>query len=871
MGDSDTIAITVNAVNDAPVIAAPASQTMDEDTTLVFSTANGNAISLSDVDAGNAQLLVSLAFTNGAITFATTGGLTFLPGGTSSYMFTGTAAAINAALDGMTFTPASNYNGTASIQISVSDQANAGSGGAKTDGADVPVVVRAVNDGPFNVVPPSPITSEDQNIVFSSANGNQISISDIDAASGQMKVTLTASHGLLTLGSTSNIAFLSGDGSADAAMTIVGTLSDINAALDGLTFAPNHDYDGPATIQVSVDDQANTGIGGAKSDADTLTITVLPVDDAAVVGTSPSQLTYTENAGDVVVDSALTLGDVDNATLQGATVQIRGYVAGQDTLNMANQNGITATWNPITGTLTLSGTASVGDYQAALRSVTYLNTSDNPATTPRTIRFTTSDGALTSAPADRTINIDAVNDAPSIMLPGGLVTSEDQTTSTLLNAYFSDPDDALSSLTLSIVGNSNPALFSSLGIDQGKQSLDYRGAPDASGSADITIRVTDSGGTYAEATVHIVINPVNDPPVIVISGGTVDYPGDHNPMVIDGALHLGDVDNGTLSSATVSIAHYVPGEDLLSFTDQNGITGSFDAATGQLTLSGTASIADYEQALHSVTYTNTSDRPDTTPRDIRITVSDGQNSSATGTRQILIPGLANEPPAPLPPPTVPPVDPVVSPIEIDPVGPPMPDAQAFPPPPPLPISHSYAPPPAPPVPAPFVPGPIATIEPIVIPVPPVPAPIEPTIPDPVVIAPADPVAIVPPDPVAPLETSPIAPAPELVHVAVDNTQLWRQLDALARDLGPQNARPHATAGAVAGLTTTLLSVGYVIWCIRGGSLIATLLTTLPLWRWLDPLPVLDNHERKKDKKRRRKKDKNEKRDEEEENIRTLME
>ena len=40
-------------------------------------------------------------------------------------------------------------------------------------------------------------------------------------------------------------------------------------------------------------------------------------------------------------------------------------------------------------------------------------------------------------------------------------------------------------------------------------------------------------------------------------------------------------------------------------------------------------------------------------------------------------------------------------------------------------------------------------------------------------------------------------------------------------------------------TTTLLSVGYVIWCLRGGSMVATLLTTLPLWRWLDPLPVLD--------------------------------
>ena len=47
---------------------------------------------------------------------------------------------------------------------------------------------------------------------------------------------------------------------------------------------------------------------------------------------------------------------------------------------------------------------------------------------------------------------------------------------------------------------------------------------------------------------------------------------------------------------------------------------------------------------------------------------------------------------------------------------------------------------------------------------------------------------------------------------------------------------HVVDGAqqafVAGMSTTLLSVGYVIWCLRGGSLVATLLTTLPLWRWL---------------------------------------
>jgi len=73
-----------------------------------------------------------------------------------------------------------------------------------------------------------------------------------------------------------------------------------------------------------------------------------------------------------------------------------------------------------------------------------------------------------------------------------------------------------------------------------------------------------------------------------------------------------------------------------------------------------------------------------------------------------------------------------------------------------------------------------------------------------------------------------------------------------------------SVGSVAGMSTTLLSVGYVIWCLRGGSLVATLLTTLPLWKWLDPLPVLDHYD--EEGKRRQGQA-----DEDEERLRSMME
>ena len=69
--------------------------------------------------------------------------------------------------------------------------------------------------------------------------------------------------------------------------------------------------------------------------------------------------------------------------------------------------------------------------------------------------------------------------------------------------------------------------------------------------------------------------------------------------------------------ATVHITSgYASGEDLLEFTDANGITGSFNASNGKLTLTGSASVADYQSALRSVTYRNTSDNPSTANRTV---------------------------------------------------------------------------------------------------------------------------------------------------------------------------------------------------------------------------------------------------------------
>ena len=104
--------------------------------------------------------------------------------------------------------------------------------------------------------------------------------------------------------------------------------------------------------------------------------------------------------------------------LVGATVTISGnYANGQDVLSFTNTANISGSFNAVTGTLTLTGTDTVANYQAALRTVMYFNASENPSSLPRTVTWVVDDGSginNLSAPVTSTINVISVNDAPQL-------------------------------------------------------------------------------------------------------------------------------------------------------------------------------------------------------------------------------------------------------------------------------------------------------------------------------------------------------------------------------------------------------------------------------------------------------------------------
>lgn len=116
---------------------------------------------------------------------------------------------------------------------------------------------------------------------------------------------------------------------------------------------------------------------------------------------------------------------------------------------------------------------------------------------------------------------------------------------------------------------------------------------------------------------------------IATTAGTTAYAAPGAGVVVDPSLTVQSAD--PLDRATVSITSgYASGQDVLSFTPQSGITGSFDPTTGVLSLAGAGTAATYQAALRSVTFANASGAPTAGLRQITFAHGSGLLYSGTG-------------------------------------------------------------------------------------------------------------------------------------------------------------------------------------------------------------------------------------------------
>src|SRR5690606_22530223 len=126
----------------------------------------------------------------------------------------------------------------------------------------------------------------------------------------------------------------------------------------------------------------------------------------------------------------------------------------------------------------------------------------------------------------------------------------------------------------------------------------------------------------------ITIAPVNDPPVIVSLEATIlTVNAGEGPVQISTEFEVKDVDNELLTGAEIGFRrqNFVAGDDLLMFEDTPKITGSYDPESGILTLTGTATVAEYNAAIRSIRYDNVSSvfSSEEVIKTISYTVSDG--------------------------------------------------------------------------------------------------------------------------------------------------------------------------------------------------------------------------------------------------------
>ena len=142
------------------------------------------------------------------------------------------------------------------------------------------------------------------------------------------------------------------------------------------------------------------------------------------------------------------------------------------------------------------------------------------------------------------------------------------------------------------------------------------------------------------------VAPVNDAPVVTAPGAVntfIEGAGlaTGTPVFVDTAFTVADTDNDNMASATVSITAGLQTGDVLSFTPQFGITDT-NAAPEILALSGSATKAQWETVLRSITFATSTQDP-TTSRTISIQISDGTSNSNTATKNVTITPVNDEP------------------------------------------------------------------------------------------------------------------------------------------------------------------------------------------------------------------------------------
>ncbi|RAI88307.1 MBG domain-containing protein [Algoriphagus yeomjeoni] len=301
---------------------------------------------------------------------------------------------------------------------------------------------------PVATPPTAPVVTEDDVNV---ALADDIQVTDADG--DDQTLTFTITGGTVTLG-TAGITF-AGSGNGSASFTAAGTLAALNTALDAATFTPTPDLFGTNAGGISfVSDD-----GTATSDPASVTFDITGVNDAPVFDGN-RVISYTEGGTAAKFNEGgnIVLSDVEGDNIIEAKITFNDKITG-DVLSVEAPSPYSVTQEG--DVITLSGTGSVAQMIAALESIEYSHTGNDPTVggtdNSRNISILVKDASsLSSNSLVVQVSLTGINDDPTMSdLPSDISVVENTASNIDLSAAtFGDVDSGSGIVRLSFLVSS---------------------------------------------------------------------------------------------------------------------------------------------------------------------------------------------------------------------------------------------------------------------------------------------------------------------------------------------------------------------------------------------------------------------------------
>ncbi|WP_460825297.1 DUF4347 domain-containing protein, partial [Massilia solisilvae] len=663
--------------NGAAVTLAPNATFSDFDTRN-FSGGKLEVTISGNPESGKDQLSLSasgVSLVGGAVSVnGTQVGTATFAGNVLTVNFTGsnvTADQVNAVVRAVNFSNTSDAPSTLNrtVQFKITDP---DSNASDPTVAAVTVLVQAVNDAPAvsgaatslnrtvtsgaSYAVGSATTSD--GLILGRGVNSGISVSDVDAASGTVRVTLSVDLGILELynagtrvATATTIDNVTFSGSRTGTLVLTGTLANINAILTGtntsdtkVLYQPGLSEVGTAKLTLAVNDQGNTGYGGPLSASATVgTITISApaptgtligtvIEDNAVTsgnlsasGTLSQTITGSNWLGNTLGSSALGTLTASGATwtytVNNSAAEVQALVAGQsieESFQVATAGGNVFVRVTIKGTNdapTLTATNGASGY-----------TEKGSATTLFSSATATLGGSGASAESGQsitsiTLDVSNVFDGDQIVIDGTTLYLDHSSSGTLTaSGYRVNVTLSGSTATLTVdTAQASPSSIQSLVTGLAYQSSSNNPTNYGNNaSRTFTLRsMQDSGGTALGGSDTAAINwsrtvtltAVNDAPVVNVAPITVNQ----NTSIVLSSAYLLANDPDTKSDGLTYRITSDPTKGVVKF---NGTV-----------VTGAVTFTQQDLDAGSVTYTANPSGSATSDA-FSVTVSDGTNTTA---------------------------------------------------------------------------------------------------------------------------------------------------------------------------------------------------------------------------------------------------